>query len=286
MYSIQLPWKNFNIDLPSIEAWVKTQVNDYVGSSADSQFTLWFSTNDPEALPMHDVVQSVDDPAVPAKKAQASVGSGGTVVRAMNAGVEGNGISLSAENSPILQNAVDAWNIDNPDQELEIIGDETQLLLADLTLSGGADEVPEGSHDVTVSEPTGDPSVADNIRAHWDAIASDSDEALAYTQRATQAAILKQVQGIAAFSSALLNQFAAENIAMGITADNKTEDVLDIMLPVMNALQGGAPTVAIKRAKAISPSDYDAKYVTAARLLSYVNKIEAFLGLPLSESLS
>lgn len=123
------------------------------------------------------------------------------------------------------------------------------------------------------------------IAAHWDGIQSDSSEATAYTQKAAAASIKAQVVAINAFSSDLLNQFAAENIAMGITADGKTEDVLDTMLPVMSALQGGAPTIAIKRAKAIAPSEYDSKYVTAARLKSYVNKIEAFLGLPLSNSL-
>lgn len=123
------------------------------------------------------------------------------------------------------------------------------------------------------------------IKDKWDSIESNSSEAVMYTKKASLAAVKKQVANIADFSQELLNQFAAENIQMGITGDNKTEDILDIMLPVMSALQGGAPTVAIKRAKAISPSSYDAKYITAIRLLAYVNKIEAFLGLPLSETL-
>lgn len=180
MYSVKLEWKEFNVDLASMEAWVKALEPSCVGNSADTSLTFWFT---------EDVNQGED-------------------------------------------------------------------------------------------------SVAAQIQAKWDSIEADSAEAVLYTQKATLAVVKKQVQNIAAFSADLLNQFAAENIAMGITQDNKTEDVLDTMLPVMNALQGGAPTIAIKRAKAISPSAYDSKYVTAARLLAYVNKIEAFLGLSQSSSLS
>lgn len=219
MYSVKLEWKSFNVDLASVEAWLKPQASDYVGNSADSALTLWFQTNDPSIVPMHDVTTSVP--------------------------------TLDDQGQPVLDGQ-------------------------------GQPEM----HDVTTSEPTGDPSLAQKIQTYWDAIQSNSAQATAYTQKAALAAVTVQVEAIAAFSTALLNQFAAENIAMGITADGKTEDVLDTMLPVMNALQGGAPTIAIKRAKAISPSSYDSKYVTAARLLSYVNKIEAFLGLSLSQSLS
>lgn len=177
MYSVKLEWKEFNVDLASVEAFVKDLEPSCVGNSADSaSLTFWFT---------------------------------------------------------------------------EQISEETEQAIKD----------------------------------KWDSLESDSDEAVLYTQKAALKAVKTQVANIAAFSQDLLNQFAAENIQMGITQDNKTEDVLDVMLPVMSALQGGAPTVAIKRAKAISESDYDAKYVTEARLLAYVNKIEAFLGLPLSNSL-
>ncbi len=176
MYSLKLEWKEFNVDLEAMQAFVKGLESSCTGSSADAALTFWF----PE--------------------------------------------QISAENEQA-------------------------------------------------------------IKDKWDSIESDSAEAVAYTQKASMKAIKAQVENIAKFSQDLLNQFAAENIALGIVADHKTEDVLDVMLPVMSALQGGAPTVAIKRAKAISPSDYDAKYVTAARLLAYVNKIEAFLGLSLSNSL-
>lgn len=125
----------------------------------------------------------------------------------------------------------------------------------------------------------------DAIQAYWEAIDEESSEATGYTQKQALAAIKTQVKNIHEFSNNLLVQFNAENIALGITQDNKTEDVLDIMAPVLVALQSGSPTVAIKRIKQIDPQSYDAKYITAARMLAYVNKVEAFLGLPLSEDL-
>lgn len=176
VYSILLDWKNFNIDLPSIEAWVKTQSDNYVGASADSRLTLWFSQQ--------------------------------------------------------------------PSAELET-----------------------------------------TVRNKWATIHEESPEATAHNQAAQLRAIKAQVAKVTAFSADLLAQFAAENIQMGITADGKTEDVMDTMMGVMQALQAGSPTIAIKRAKAIPESEYDSKYVTEVRLLKYVNAIEKFLGLPVSSSL-
>lgn len=284
MYSVKLAWKQFNVDLPSIEAWVKNLAgSSYKGNSADSALTLWFEGEDPAAIPMHDVQVTIEDPAVDAVAASASVQ--GVTLTAMTPGAAGN-VTLHADSTSTIQELVDAHNAANPDNEILAEGFATQILAADVILAGGTDEIPAGSHQETQSQPSGDPSLAEQIQAYWDSIQSNSAEAVAYTQKAQLAAVKKQVEGIAAFSADLLNQFAAENIAMGITQDNKTEDVLDVMLPVMNALQGGAPTIAIKRAKAIPESSYDSKYVTAARLLAYVNKIEAFLGLPQSSSLS
>jgi hypothetical protein len=220
MYSVKLAWKNFNVDLPSIEAWARALSPSYKGNSADTGLTLWFDS-DPEAIPMHDVTHQESQPV------------------------------LDEQGNPVL----DADG--NP---------ETHMV------------------DVTVSEPTGEPSIAQQCRAKWDSIQSNSPEAIAYTNAAQLAAVKAQVAKINAFSADLLAQFNAENIMLGITQDGKTEQVLDAMAGVLVALQSGSPTVAISRAKAIPSSSYDSKYVTAARLLQYVNRIEAFLGLPLSSA--
>jgi len=87
------------------------------------------------------------------------------------------------------------------------------------------------------------------------------------------------------FGMHLMVTFAAENILLGITQEGKTGEVLTKMAGVMPALQAGSLYEAINQLRAIPPEQYDTKYVTAARLLSAVNKIETYLELPLSESL-
>jgi hypothetical protein len=87
------------------------------------------------------------------------------------------------------------------------------------------------------------------------------------------------------FGAQLIREFAGENVRLGITADEMTGTVLDNMAPVMIALQSGSLFEAIARAKAIPEESKDEKYITDARLLAFVNKIETRLGIPLSESL-
>ena len=43
MYSIQLEWKSFNVDLSTIDIWMRSASDLYVGNSADIALTLWFS---------------------------------------------------------------------------------------------------------------------------------------------------------------------------------------------------------------------------------------------------
>ena len=100
-----------------------------------------------------------------------------------------------------------------------------------------------------------------------------------------QEAIIGAVARARAFGDRMVNVFAAENIVLGITADGKTGEVLGKMEGVIAALSTGSLYEAIARAKAIPSSQYDSKYVTAARLLSFVNKIEGYLNIPLSTSL-
>lgn len=95
-------------------------------------------------------------------------------------------------------------------------------------------------------------------------------------------AILAVVSGARVFGTNLLDQFAAENVMLGITQDGLTGQVLDIMQPVMTALLAGSLDEAMNRIRAIDVEDKDEKYITDARLLEYINKIETYLELPLS----
>jgi hypothetical protein len=111
-------------------------------------------------------------------------------------------------------------------------------------------------------------------------------------ERASQAAAQAQkdalramVRNAVAFGSELMEDFIMENITLGITQDNMSESVLDAMAPVEAALRTGTLHVAIERLKSIPIELKDEKYITDIRLLEAMNKIEAYLGLPLSQEL-
>ncbi len=87
------------------------------------------------------------------------------------------------------------------------------------------------------------------------------------------------------FGNQLLINYAAENVLLGITTEGKTGQVLTKLASVQLALQAGSLYEAITRIRATPTSEYDEKYVTANRLLAFVNKIETYRGLPLSETL-
>lgn len=93
------------------------------------------------------------------------------------------------------------------------------------------------------------------------------------------------VSAASQFGQSLVITFAAENVLLGITQEGKTGEVLNKLASVMPPLQAGSLYEAIARIRAIPPTEYDSKYITSARLLDFVNKIEAYLGLPISESL-
>jgi hypothetical protein len=101
----------------------------------------------------------------------------------------------------------------------------------------------------------------------------------------TQLGIESIVSDATRFGQGLLISFAAENVLMGITQEGKTGEVMDKLSAVLPAVQAGSLYLAIERIRAIPPSSYDTKYVTAARLLQFVNKIEGYLGMSLSTSL-
>lgn len=100
------------------------------------------------------------------------------------------------------------------------------------------------------------------------------------------------------FIDNLINTFAAENIALGITQAGKTDDVLglfDKKYPIDNPLRpvslkasldtGSLYTsiavIGYLRSNPLEWSDLS-PYITDSRLLKMMNDIEVFLGLPLS----
>lgn len=100
-----------------------------------------------------------------------------------------------------------------------------------------------------------------------------------------QAQVENIIQLAMTFGAKLLREFAAQNVLLGITQEGKTGEVLTKLMNVQLAVQAGSLYEAIDRIRAIPPTDYDGKYITEARLLTFINKIEAYLGLPLSTEL-
>lgn len=90
--------------------------------------------------------------------------------------------------------------------------------------------------------------------------------------------LLNAVTGAIAFGQKLLTEFSAENISLGITQDGQTKSVRTKMAQVTAALQTGSLYDALDECMAIQQADYDVKYITAARLVLYGNKLRAYLG--------
>jgi uncharacterized protein with gpF-like domain len=87
------------------------------------------------------------------------------------------------------------------------------------------------------------------------------------------------------FGNTLVVQFATENVLLGITQAGMTGPVRKIMAESIMALQTGSLYDAITELRAIPAESKDPVFITDARLLSAINKIELYLGIPLSESI-
>lgn len=88
------------------------------------------------------------------------------------------------------------------------------------------------------------------------------------------------------FGNDLIKSITIENMMMGITQDGMTSQVRKAMGEALMALMTGSLYDAIDELKAIPEDKKDGKYITDARLLAAINKIETFLGKPKSISLN
>jgi len=93
-----------------------------------------------------------------------------------------------------------------------------------------------------------------------------------------------QFQAAKSFGVSLVADFSLENVILEIS-NIESDAVLSKMSGVLEALSNGYLETAILRSKGIDSGDYDSEFITEARLLEYVNKIETFLGITLSETL-
>lgn len=116
-------------------------------------------------------------------------------------------------------------------------------------------------------------------------VAEDSEAKAAKDAAAAVATARAQLAAAKAFGNSVIEDFTLENMALGITQDGMTGDVRKATTEVMSALSTGSLYDAIDEIRAIPVEKKDEKYITDARLLAAINKIEAFLGVALSEEL-
>lgn len=117
-------------------------------------------------------------------------------------------------------------------------------------------------------------------------VTDDLDKLAAKTLQAERELLQRKVADAIAFGQKLLTEFAAENIALGITQAGKTKSVRMALADAQAALSTGSLYDAIAELKSIPEEVKDNTFLTDARLLSAINKIETYLGLaPLSTSL-
>jgi len=90
------------------------------------------------------------------------------------------------------------------------------------------------------------------------------------------------IQDAITFAYGLIREFAAKNVLMGVTQANMTGSIINTLAPTLVALQGGSLYEAVSRLRAIPPASYDATFITAPRVLEVMNKIETYLGIPLT----
>lgn len=100
-----------------------------------------------------------------------------------------------------------------------------------------------------------------------------------------QATLSYKIEDAMNFANKLMVEFTTENIMMGITADGMTGPVRKALQEVIMCLITGSLYDAITEIRAIPLEKKDPKYLTDARLLVFINKIETYLQIPLSTTL-
>lgn len=93
------------------------------------------------------------------------------------------------------------------------------------------------------------------------------------------------IENAISFGNALVVEFTTENVLMGITQDGMTSQVRKALDEVRSCLSSGSLYDAMHEIRQIPAEKKDIKYLTDTRLLSFLNKIETYLGLSLSSNL-
>lgn len=117
---------------------------------------------------------------------------------------------------------------------------------------------------------------------------NDTEKAAADAALAQAAAIVytkNLVDQAMNFGNELMLDFTAENVRLGITQAGMTRVVRERTTEVRDCLYTGSLYDAIGAIKSVPEEHKDPVFITNARLLSVLNRIEAYLKLPLSSTL-
>ena len=96
--------------------------------------------------------------------------------------------------------------------------------------------------------------------------------------------VYDKVSSARAYGDKLITDFAAENVAMGITQLGLTNHVRKALSEVTSCLVTGSLYDAVTEIKLLNPNTFDNYILTPSRLLVFRNKIETYLGVTLSSS--
>jgi hypothetical protein len=86
------------------------------------------------------------------------------------------------------------------------------------------------------------------------------------------------------FGMKIENEFIVENVKLGITELGLTNHVRKALREVRDAISSGSLKDAITEIRNLNSNDFDAQILTPARLLSFRNKLEEWLEVPLAEA--
>lgn len=95
-------------------------------------------------------------------------------------------------------------------------------------------------------------------------------------------AVREIIRNARVFGNQIIEDFAVQNVILGITQDGLTGHVRQTCSQVIDCLVTGSLYDAINQIKAIPNEAKDPKYLSNARLTIFCNRIEAYLGVPLS----
>lgn len=98
-------------------------------------------------------------------------------------------------------------------------------------------------------------------------------------------ALDKKISDTFAFCNKLTRDFVKENILLGITQYGMTSRVRQVTQEVEDCLLSASLIDAMSAIRRIPNESKDSRFITNTRMLAMLNKIESFLGMPLSPTL-